>query len=135
MQATFGSNRTELGLQVAGAGGVLAVGMALAYTSLKIPLLCPLRAMTGVPCPFCGMTTGVVSILRGDMAGAASANPISFPFFVFAVGVLIERGGRLLFRRPLLVIRRPKPRFVAAVLLAFVVASWVSQLIRFQVFS
>ena len=48
--------------------------------------LCPLRRATGVPCPFCGMTTGVLALSRGDVVAAFAANPLA-PLLVLAVVV------------------------------------------------
>jgi predicted ABC-type sugar transport system permease subunit len=59
------------------------VGFALAallLANLRIPgrpsTLCPLRALTGVPCPFCGGTTAAVEVGRFDLAGALRVNPV-----------------------------------------------------------
>jgi hypothetical protein len=59
------------------------VGFALAallLANLRIPgrpsTLCPLRALTGVPCPFCGGTTAAVEVGRLDLAGALRVNPV-----------------------------------------------------------
>lgn len=56
-----------------------AVG-ALALANLHLPgrpaTVCPLRALTGVPCPFCGGTTAAVNIGRLDLLGALRANPV-----------------------------------------------------------
>jgi hypothetical protein len=41
-------------------------------------LPCPLRTLTGVPCPFCGMTTATVAITHGRWGAAASANPLAY---------------------------------------------------------
>ena len=40
------------------------------------PTLCLLRAVTGVPCPFCGGTTAMVQLGRGDLASAIAASPL-----------------------------------------------------------
>ncbi len=37
--------------------------------------LCALRAVTGVPCPLCGMTTATIAAAHGDIAGSLAANP------------------------------------------------------------
>ena len=71
------------------------------------PPRCLLRAATGVPCPFCGMTTGVLATLHGDLGTAFAANPAA-PVLVVAVALLAfgqlrgvwrrqlaERGGRV----------------------------------------
>jgi hypothetical protein len=39
--------------------------------------LCPLRALTGVPCPFCGGTTAVADLGRGRWLAALRASPLS----------------------------------------------------------
>lgn len=38
-------------------------------------VLCPMRALTGVPCPFCGMSTSTLAAVRGDVVGSIAANP------------------------------------------------------------
>jgi hypothetical protein len=78
------------------AGAVMLAG------ALVLPVLpghpgmaCPLRALTGVPCPFCGMTTSVVDSARGDVHGALAASPAGLAAVVLAVGVLIVRPRRI----------------------------------------
>ncbi|HTF60074.1 MAG TPA: DUF2752 domain-containing protein, partial [Actinomycetes bacterium] len=38
-------------------------------------LPCPLRMLTGVPCPLCGMTTAATGLASGDLGVALAANP------------------------------------------------------------
>ena len=56
-------------LQLAGCGGIV-----LAVYVLDI--LCPVRYVTGVPCPFCGMTRAWLAALRGDVAAALRFHPL-----------------------------------------------------------
>ena len=51
------------------------------------PILCPLRRVTGIPCPFCGMTHGVVATVHGHLATAFGHNPAA-PLLVLAVVAL-----------------------------------------------
>lgn len=37
---------------------------------------CPIKFMTGIPCPGCGMTRAVTSCLHGDFAGAFHFHPL-----------------------------------------------------------
>jgi len=66
--------------------------------------LCPLRRVTGVPCPFCGLTTGVVATTHGHLVPGLGANPLA-PVLVLATGVgwmlwALRRSGRLATRWP-----------------------------------
>ena len=48
--------------------------------------LCPLRRVTGIPCPFCGMTTGVIALSHGDVGASLAANPLAI---VVVLAVLV----------------------------------------------
>jgi hypothetical protein len=49
-----------------------------------IPLFCPFKVLTGIPCPGCGMTRALISMTKGDFHGALGYNPFSF-FLLFMV--------------------------------------------------
>lgn len=36
---------------------------------------CAMKALTGIPCPSCGMTTSISLVMHGDLAAASEANP------------------------------------------------------------
>jgi hypothetical protein len=57
--------------------GVAAAGFALASSALELGVLCPLRRLTGVPCPLCGLTTGTWELAHGDVVGAVHAHPLA----------------------------------------------------------
>ncbi len=49
------------------------------YAAVCLCLIgCPIKFLTGIPCPGCGMTRAIVSALRLDFAGAFSLHPL-FP--------------------------------------------------------
>lgn len=58
--------------------------------------LCPLKAVTGVPCAGCGSTRAGLALLRGDPAAAAAWNPLATVVFCLlgASAVLRLAGGR-----------------------------------------
>ncbi len=61
-------------------------------------LPCPLRTLTGVPCPFCGMTTATVAISHGEWGSAAAANPLAglaAVLFLGTIPVLLARAAGL----------------------------------------
>lgn len=51
---------------------------------------CPNRAMTGVPCPGCGLTRASLALLSGDLAGALHWHPL-VPLLLPIFGFLILR--------------------------------------------
>lgn len=120
-------------VQISAFGGLIATAALLAFTSLKLPLICPLRTLTGIPCPFCGMTTGTVAVMRGSLADALKANPFSIGVIPAAVAGIALRV-RSLWRPPS---RRQWSRAAIRVgffaLLAGVIISWIFQLFRFDV--
>jgi hypothetical protein len=40
------------------------------------PPLCPFRLLTGLPCPGCGLTRSLVSLLHGDLSAAVLFHPL-----------------------------------------------------------
>jgi hypothetical protein len=65
--------------------GMVAVAAILPALPIGGPP-CVLRALTGIPCPLCGMTTGVVATVHGHWLDAFAANPAA-PLLVMAVVV------------------------------------------------
>ena len=52
---------------------------------------CPLLMITGIPCPCCGMTRAVFSLLKGNFILAAELNPMVFPGIVLAAAFVVLR--------------------------------------------
>ena len=55
--------------------GLMVVARAALHFQLPMPP-CPLREMTGVPCPFCGSTRTFAALARLDFAAALRLNPL-----------------------------------------------------------
>ena len=111
-----GFSLSALRLAVLGAAAALLARLPLS----SLPTLCPVRALTGVPCPLCGSTTAATSIGRLDLLGALGANPVTVAAAAAVVlaPVAVARGARL---------PRLRPRLLAGLL----AASWLWQLARF----
>jgi hypothetical protein len=99
---------------------MLAAGPILALVPGHAGLPCPLRTLTGLPCPLCGGTTSVEDVFRGHIVGAIQASPLG-PVVVAAAVVLIVR-------RPRHALRVPGVAGALAVL-----GLWVFELHRFSV--
>ena len=97
---------------------MVAAGAALQLLPVHVPIFCPLRAATGVPCPLCGMTTSVEATLRLDLGHALAATPAG----ILAVGAAIA----------LLVLRPSAIRLPASALYVALAAMWAFQLHRFS---
>jgi hypothetical protein len=86
--------------------------------------LCPLHALTGIPCPTCGMTRGVESLLHGDPRSAFLFNPLGIIlllgmalYLAYAVIVVAARLPRLRWE-PLTKSQSLFLRWMAALLIA-----------------
>jgi hypothetical protein len=72
--------------------GAGLVGAAAVWPLLPAhpPLVCPLRAATGIPCPLCGMTRACVAAAHGHLATSLAFNPAGVLVVVAAVVALVR---------------------------------------------
>jgi hypothetical protein len=103
-------------LRISG-GFMLGAAAALPVLPFEPGIACPLRTLTGIPCPLCGMTTSVVATVHGDLASAFAANPAGIVAVAVAAWLLIARPRSL---------RVPRPAVVLMLL-----AMWIFELFRF----
>ena len=119
-----------------GVAGLGAAGAAAAYQAalggVGLWLPCPLRTITGIPCPLCGMTTAATELASGDLGAALAANPFVLVLAGFTLVMAVLMAARALGWAPGAAqwpaSRRRQGYWVAAVLAA---ASWAFQLHRF----
>lgn len=64
----------------------LAVAAA-GILALVLDISCPIRALTGVPCPACGLTRATEAFLKGDAATAFYYHPL-FPLAWAVFGLI-----------------------------------------------
>ncbi|MGF1432237.1 DUF2752 domain-containing protein [Kitasatospora sp. LaBMicrA B282] len=64
------------GLRCALAAGA-ALTVAVLHDAHDPGVLCPLRRLTGIPCPACGSTTVFIEAGHGHWAAALTANPVT----------------------------------------------------------
>ncbi|MDL4773333.1 MULTISPECIES: DUF2752 domain-containing protein [Thermomonosporaceae] len=65
---------------------IAAVGAAWIHRANDPGVLCPLRAITQIPCPLCGGTTVFIELGSGRPAQAVLANPVAL---TGAIGVAV----------------------------------------------
>ncbi len=72
---------------------------ALIYMAVmvKLRIFCPIRYLTGVPCPGCGMSRALGCLLRLDISGSLRCNPALLPCLA-AMLILVNRETCLLER-------------------------------------
>ncbi len=80
---------------------------------------CLFRQLTGLPCPYCGMTHACTGALAGDLAGAFAAHPL-WPLVIAVHGWAIVH---------LLSNARRRTEELVAVAVATTAASWIGKLV------
>jgi hypothetical protein len=74
------------------AGGLMvAAALVLPVLPGHPSFICPLRTLTGVPCPLCGMTTSVEATMHLHLGDAMAATPAGILAVLVAIVLLIRR--------------------------------------------
>jgi hypothetical protein len=115
-------------------GAAALIGSGWLWSGLPTPL-CPLHALTGLPCPTCGMTRAANALLRGDLVAALRWNP--FVTLVLAGAGIYVVYAALVVMRPLPRLRlemlsRAESRWGRISLFVFLALNWI-YLIRHRV--
>ena len=116
--------------------GILAAfGLALVRFKPDLVLRlahCPLRDMTGIPCPTCGGTHAAVALANGRLMDAFAANPlvaiglVGFGFWLSGGLIMTIVPG--LRRDPAFTSREKRTARILAVLL--ILAAWVREIFQ-----
>jgi Protein of unknown function (DUF2752) len=121
MNVLAADRRLELNpADLRGAGALLlGAGAVLPLLPGHPGFACPLRRLTGIPCPLCGMATSVEDTVRLHFHAALAANPAGLLAVAVAICLLVVRPRRLVL-----------PTLLPPLVLA---AMWVFELHRFSV--
>lgn len=93
-----------------------------------LPPTCPMRFLTGVPCPFCGLTRGFVNTAHGHLADAFTVHPLSPLLFGLTVLLLLWAVYRLLGGRGAIPTRWLRHPALVGVVVAAFAGAWVWRL-------
>ncbi len=120
--------RRLAGWALAGAAGAAALLVLHEWTPSDGPgfTICPLRRMTGLPCPGCGMTRALAHLAKGEWSAAIHDHPLA-PLLAAEVALLWAAWGAAaarLARLPALV----KPEVAALCHVALLVAVWLGRM-------
>lgn len=74
----------------------ITLGVLMVWVALRLP--CPVRWLSGVPCPACGMSRACLAALRLDFSAAMAFHPMFWS--VPLLFLFVWKDGRL-FKRPL----------------------------------
>lgn len=77
---------------VAALGGVAGIGVAFLLSPEHIedgPVICPFRALTGLPCPGCGLTRSWVYAAHGWWRESFASNPFGLVVVAFVLGLAV----------------------------------------------
>ena len=66
---------------------LIAVGLRLGLAH-HLPVICPLRRFTGIPCASCGLTRAAVALCHGQLATASAQHLAAIPLAVVVLTLL-----------------------------------------------
>jgi hypothetical protein len=85
------ADTTDVDLRPLRVAAIAIVPAAFVIGRLPIDVVpaCPLRTLTGIPCPLCGSTRGVIAAVHGHLGHALALNPASLIVLVFAAMLVL----------------------------------------------
>jgi len=65
-------------------------GAAVVYPYFHPPMPCPLRSLTGIPCPLCGMSRACAAAAHGHILQSLAFNPAGIVVMLFGAVLLFR---------------------------------------------
>jgi hypothetical protein len=109
-------------------GGLVVTTVCLSSSAGIEVRLCPFKYFTGLPCPTCGGTRGVLAIAGGHVLDGFGFNPLLFAVLVIVAADLL---GRVIFARRLRLTASQRERKILWLsLLALIAINWAYLMLR-----
>jgi hypothetical protein len=70
---------------------MLAAGAIYTLSPVHPGTVCPMLALTGYPCPLCGMTRSVAAAVRGDLVASLRFQPFGIALVALAIWLAVRR--------------------------------------------
>jgi hypothetical protein len=85
------ADTTDVDVRPLRLAGLALVPAAFVVKAVPVDVVppCPLRTLTGIPCPLCGSTRGVIAAVHGHLGHALELNPASLLVLVMAAMLVI----------------------------------------------
>ena len=84
-------------------GAVAIAGIALRLGLAQyLPVTCPLRGLTGIPCASCGLTRAAAALCRGQWTAASASNVAAIPLALCGVVALLLLSWEAITERPII---------------------------------
>lgn len=107
---------------------LVAALLGTVWLSSGIPTpLCPLHALSGIPCPTCGSTRAAGALLHGDLKTALTHNPLMIVAFLAAALYVCYAAAVVVCRLPRIRIKSLSPteaRVIRALAIFLIAANW-----------
>lgn len=94
------------GMHVLGILGLIALVLARLFPFKALPFaLCHFRAITGLPCPTCGMTTCFIHMTHGEFMQALAVSPLGIFVFFYVLAIIVFMIGHRIWKWPAVKVR------------------------------
>ena len=114
----------------------LYLNMAYDFTKNSSLEVCIIKRLTNIPCPSCGSTRSIISLLKGNYIEALMLNPIGYllatimliiPIWIFMDIKLSKNNLLRCYQKIEIYLKKPK---YAVPLILFIVINWIWNIIK-----
>ncbi len=109
--------------------GLFVFSFIFPSTPMYGVIVCPLRAVTGIDCPGCGMGRSFCAISEGNFMHSLFHHPLGLLTYVTFLVIMMRNLGEWLLQRRFKPLLPPRPRRVAIWLaLGLLLLAWIGRL-------